>query len=174
VLNFDPRQWLVEHAGDANAPFVATVATVAATSPELKNMRPGAKWVESQKQVLNLYPATVATVSGWARELSRLDPCQPPNGFSMGRWQTLYDDALWLLDGFGEQVAREGWSDADLFGLWPGKPSLGGIADRLGGSRSLAMDADQAIWRSWGQVELYARGVYPHLKPFWKRQADDR
>jgi hypothetical protein len=83
------------------------------------------------------------------------------------RWQTLYDDAVWLLEGFGEQAARDGWSSADLFGLWPSKPHWGGIADRLRGSRSLVMDADRASWRLFGAVERFNRGSYPELRAFW-------
>ena len=86
----------------------------------------------------------------------------------MERWQTLYDDAVWLLENYGKLAARDGWSDADLFGLWPGKPYWGGIADRLRGSRTLVMDTDRATWRSWGQVERFNRGAYPDLSPFWR------
>ena len=177
MLNFDPRKWLAENASDQPAHFVATVATVAATLPELKKPHPGTDWGQSQKSVLNALPATVATVatpatfSGWVRQLTRLDPCQPQAGLCMGRRQTLYDDVMWLLENFGQQAARDGWSEADLFGLWPDKPHWGGIADRLCGARSLVMASDRASWRIRGQVESYARGVYPHLRPFWEAGA---
>ena len=104
----------------------------------------------------------------WKVRLASLDPCQPPKGWSMRRWQMIYDDAEWLLDKFGDQAARDGWSAADLFGLWPDKPGWGGIADRLRGSRSLVLTADRAHWRSWGQVEMFNRGSYPDLRPFWE------
>lgn len=173
MLNFDPRQWLAEHADPQRGHFVATVATVAATSPEIENRHSGIERCQPAKSVLNVQPATAATpatVSDWARQLSRLDPCQPPDGLRIARWQTLYDDAVWLLENFGKLAARDGWSDADLFGLWPGKPYWGGIADRLRGSRSLVMDADRASWRSSGQVERFNRGAYPDLSPFWRDQ----
>ena len=100
--------------------------------------------------------------------MARLDPYQPPDGWEMRRWQQLYDDAEWLLAKFGDQAARDGWSSADLFGLWPGKPHWGGIADRLRDSRSLVLTADRAHWRSWGQVERFNRGSYPELVLLWE------
>ncbi len=111
---------------------------------------------------------TVATLSGWQRNFTRLDPCQPHEGFTMRRWQQLYDDSLWMLETHGVYAAKCGWTAADLFGLWPDKPHWGGIADRLRGARSLVMDADRASWRSWGQVERFNRSSYPHLRPFWE------
>ena len=108
---------------------------------------------------------------GWRAKFSRLNPCRTPEGWEIGRWQQLYDDAEWLLEKFGEQAARDGWSSADLFGLWTDKPHWGGIADRLRGSRSLVLTADRAHWRSWGQVERFNRGAYPDLLPFWEQSA---
>ena len=104
----------------------------------------------------------------WKAAMARLDPCRPPGEWEMRRWQQMYDDAEWLLDKFGEQAVRDWWSSADLFGIWDGVPHAGGVADRLRGSRSLVLTADRAHWRSWGQVERYARGSYPDLRPFWE------
>jgi hypothetical protein len=104
----------------------------------------------------------------WMVSMARLDPYQPPDGWEIRRWQQLYDDAEWLLAKFGDQAARDGWSSADLFGLWPGKPHWGGIADRLRDSRSLVLTADRAHWRSWGQVERFNRGSYPELVLLWE------
>ncbi len=105
----------------------------------------------------------------WRGHLARLNLCRAPNGWHINRWHQLCDDACWLLSHFGEQAARDGWSSADLFGLWlrSNKPHWGGIADRLQGSRSLVMDADRAHWRAWGQIERFNRGSYPDLRPFW-------
>lgn len=104
----------------------------------------------------------------WRTALSRVDACKPPEGWTIARWQLLVDDAAWLLANFGKQAARDGFTTADLFGIWPGVPHAGGIADRLRGSRSVVMDSNRAHWRSWGQVERYNRGSYPDLKPFWE------
>ena len=107
-------------------------------------------------------------LSAWRAHLARVDPCKAPPGWHINRWQQLCDDAAWLVENYGKLAACDGWSDADLFGLWPGKPYWGGIADRLHGSRSLVMDADRASWRAWGQVERFNRGAYPDLSPFWE------
>ncbi len=159
MLNFDPRQWLADNCPEDKGRTVATVATVAVAS--LKNEF-------SNSRVTLATVATVATLSGWQHSFVRLDPCQPPEGFTMRRWQQLYDDSLWILEAHGSHACQNGWTAADLFGLWPDKPHWGGIADRLRGARSLVMDADRASWRSWGQVERFNRGSYPHLRPFWE------
>src|SRR5207302_6721490 len=85
----------------------------------------------------------------WHGHLVAIDPCRPPEGWTMDRWQTLCDDAYWIYEKYAPRAVRDGWSSADLFGLWPGVPHLGGLADRLKGSRSLVLTADRACWRSW-------------------------
>jgi hypothetical protein len=162
VLNFDPHRWIAERGPPAPLRSVATVATVASDVSDIEKSDSGERPATT---------ATTATLRGWHECIGRLDPCQPLEGFPMGRWQTLYDDAVWLLDNFGKLAARDGWSAADLFGLWPDKPYWGGIADRLRGARSLVMDAERASWRSWGQVERFNRGAYPDLPPLWRDQA---
>lgn len=108
-------------------------------------------------------------LSVWRDALNALDPINPLHGFDKMRWRQLVEDARWVLDKFGKQAARDGWSTADLFGLWPGVPHAGGIADRLRGSRSLVLTANRAHWRSWGQVDRFNRGSYLDLLPFWQR-----
>lgn len=174
MLSFDPRKWLVENTSEQNGQSVATVATVAGTVPELKKLHPRSGWRNSEKSALGTLPATIATpatFSGWAQQLALPNANQPPDGFCITLWSIIYADATWLMDNFGELAARDSWSDADLFGLWPGKPHWGGIADRLRGARSLVMDADRASWRTWGQIERFNRGAYPHLRPFWESAA---
>lgn len=104
----------------------------------------------------------------WRSELRRLDPFEPLQGIERQRWRSLCDDAAWLVCGFGEQVARDCWTTADLFGLWPATPHFGGVVDRLRGSRSLVLSGDRACWRSFGIVEKFNRGSYPNLVPFWE------
>lgn len=103
----------------------------------------------------------------WCAGFNVLHPCQPLPGFTMGRWQTLYDAAIWFLETFAVQPARDGWSTADLFGIVPDHPGRGGLIDRIGESRSLVMSADTARWRSWGVPQSYRRGALPDLEPFW-------
>ena len=97
----------------------------------------------------------------WRAELIRLDPLAPRHGLAVGRWGTLLGDADWLLDHFGNQAGRDGWSALDLFGVIPGRDGWGGLADRLRASRSLVMGADVARWRRVinGEPESFARGL---------------
>ena len=106
-------------------------------------------------------------VRSWWAALGKVDPRQPLGGFTMGRWQMLYDSSLWWLQGFGTQEANDGWTTSDVFGLWPDKPGWGGLVDRIGESRTLVMTADRACWRSWGQAEQFNRGSYPELRAWW-------
>lgn len=92
--------------------------------------------------------------------IGSLDPASPLHGLPADRWQQLIDDAEWLAETFGAQAARDGWSAADLFGRWPGIDGMGGIADRLGSSRSLVMSADKAVWRIGSVTFSYNRGSY--------------
>ena len=102
-----------------------------------------------------------AMVVGWRGSLARLGVGQPEHGLDPGRWGQLLADAHWLLDKFGEQSARDGWSALDLFGVLPGRDGWGGIAERLRASRSLVMGADVARWRRVinGEPESFARGL---------------
>lgn len=188
MLNFDPRKWLADNR-QPNGLFVATVATVTVAATETENggsaptghelSRPSELAQSSDfpiSQVATATVATSATLANWCDWIGRLDPRRPPEGFSPGRWHTLYDDASWLIDLHGAFAAEHGWTDADLFGVWPDKPGWGGLADRLGGSRSLVMSADRASWRSVvGNIgEGFNRGSYPDLPLLWapSRQRD--
>jgi hypothetical protein len=86
----------------------------------------------------------LATVREWGAALDGLDRETPLHGLDGQRWRELLRDACWVLDHFGQQAARDGWSAADLFGVLPGHDGWGGIADRLRSSRSLVMSADRA------------------------------
>lgn len=102
--------------------------------------------------------------------LESLDWDCAPAGLTKSRWRELLRDADWLLEKFGPQALRDGWTVAELFGCWPGKDTWGGIADRLQSSRSLLMTADRAHWRcmTTGEAIQFNRTAYPDLRPFWK------
>ena len=158
---------------------VATVADVAASSARYGKRDP------------RLAPATVATTAtltgpsereaeailrdwharllkSWWSALSSLDPCGPRPGFTMGRWQTLYDASVWFLDKHATQAARDGWSTGDVFGIDPRMECGGGLIDRLGECRGLVMDADRASWTSsFYGARCYGRGRGAGLQPFW-------
>lgn len=97
----------------------------------------------------------------WRAHLLRLSGDVPLHGFERLRWWQVLDDARWLLDHFGQQAARDGWSALDLFGVMPGRDAWGGIADRLRASRSLVMGAEIATWRRIidGTPDTFARGL---------------
>src|SRR5687768_11072486 len=82
----------------------------------------------------------------WRTSLASVDPRQPPAGFEPKRWAQICDDAGFILHGFAEQAARDGWSAGEMFGLLLGHDGWGGIVSRLRGSRSLVMTADRASW----------------------------
>lgn len=104
----------------------------------------------------------------WEKALLALDPCEPRPGFTIGRWQTLWDSSAWWLGNFGKQAALDGWSTGDLFGVLPQVAGGGGLIDRLGNHRGLVMTAEEARWRYLGEVpQLYRRGSWPDLQPFW-------
>lgn len=107
-------------------------------------------------------------IKAWTEGVGRVDPLSRPSGWQAVQWRRLCDDAAFILEGFGMQAARDGWSSADLFGLWPDKPNWGGVADRLCGCRALVLTADRAHWQSFGVVERFNRGSYPDLRPFWE------
>ena len=109
--------------------------------------------------------------SMWRASLSAVAVDAPLHGLDAARWRQLLGDAGWLLDHFGQQAARDGWSALDLFGVLPGRDAWGGIADRLRSSRSLVMTSDLALWRRLitGSPESYARGAgdLPRLVALW-------
>lgn len=117
-----------------------------------------------------------ASVREWRVNLDALDWATPLHALEMPRWRGLLDDAHWLLDHFGNQAARDGWSTFDLFGVMPGRDGWGGIADRLRSSRSLMMSADVAKWRRVvnGEPESFARGLGETVRmvPIWEPRAD--
>lgn len=104
----------------------------------------------------------------WRAGFRSLDPTAPVHELSPGRWRQMLDDAEWLLEHYAIQAARDGWSAADLFGLWPEKDGWGGIADRLQSSRSLVMSADRAGWRVGSVTMSFNRGSYPELRLPWE------
>ena len=87
----------------------------------------------------------------------------------MGRWQTLYDCSFWLLENHGRQLARDGWTTSDVFGVLPQKERWGGLVDRLGDCRDLTLDPECARWASsiYGEREFH-RGTWPDLEAWWE------
>ena len=124
----------------------------------------------SERAFANLREA----VATWRAQLARLAWDAPLHGLSVQRWRGLLGDAHWLLDHFGNQAARDGWSVLDLFGVMPGRDGGGGIACRLRSSRSLVMSSDVARWRRVinGAPESFARGLGETVEmvPLWEKE----
>lgn len=113
-------------------------------------------------------PAPLDALRSWCDALNGLDPCQPRPGFTMGRWQTMWDSSVWFVETFGRQAAMDGWTTSDLFGLLRQVAGAGGLIDQLGNHRGLVLSADEARWRYLGEVpQVYRRGQWPNLDPFW-------
>ena len=114
-----------------------------------------------------------AVVKQWRVDLAGLDGGRPTWGLDRLRWRELSGDAAWLLEHFGQQAAREGYSTLDLFGVLPGRDGWGGIACRLRGSRSLVMSGEVARWRRVvnGEPESFARGLGDTVQmvPLWEQ-----
>ena len=113
----------------------------------------------------------IVTAKQWRNNLAGLDANRAEWGLDRLRWNELLGDASWLLDHFGQQAAREGYSTLDLFGVMPGRDGWGGIACRLRGSRSLVMSGEVARWRRVvnGEPESFARGLGETVQmvPLW-------
>lgn len=101
----------------------------------------------------------VRALKSWRSGLVSVSWDNPPAGVEVGRWRGILGDAHWLLDHFGMQAARDGWSGYDLFGRC-GRDGWGGIADRLRSSRSLVMGGEVATWRRLvnNEPETFPRG----------------
>ena len=112
-----------------------------------------------------------ATAKQWRSNLAGLDANRVEWGLDRLRWREVLRDAGWLLDHFGQQAAREGYSTLDLFGVLPGRDGWGGIACRLRGSRSLMMSSEVARWRRVvnGEPESFAHGLGETVQmvPLW-------
>lgn len=112
-------------------------------------------------------PAPVNLFRSWRAALSTLSLDNPLHDIDPARWRALLDGAAWLVWHFGEQAARDGWTTADIFGLWPNKPKWGGLVDRMGWARNLKLTDTTAAWSLSGATETFHRGGYPELEPFW-------
>lgn len=118
---------------------------------------------------------TNRVLKSWCTALEKLDSCEPNKGFAMGRWQKLYDCSVWLVETFGRQLALDGWTTGDVFGVHSSECELpaeyegcGGLVDSLGHHRALVLADGEARWRYLGKLpQSYRRGSWPNLQPFW-------
>ena len=59
----------------------------------------------------------------WAEGYAALCTMVPPSGFSPERWRRVVDAAGIFLDRWGTEAIRCGWSDLDVFGAHPDRPT---------------------------------------------------
>lgn len=170
MLSFDPHRWLAERDGAEN---VATVATVARVRAEIG------------KSVSGESPATLATTAteparhpslvlrDWHSHLAPLDCNSAPDGVTIQRWRQLHGDSWWIYENFASRAVRDGWSAADLFGVFTPRLGWGGLCDRLQGARNLKMAGPRAIWSRSGVPDCTCIGagdllVSSGLVPIWE------
>lgn len=112
----------------------------------------------------------------WQAALSSLQPDKVPPRFDPPRWGVLVEDARWLYTAHGRQLAEQGWSDLDVFGVSLRRPRGEVLLDRLAGSRTLRLDGKGLAFWSWayssviaqtcrGYAELQTAGA---IVPLWE------
>lgn len=96
----------------------------------------------------------------WHERIEGLDFNIAPAGMTLLRWRELVSDARWIYENHASQLAREGWSSHDSFGILPWRPGGGVLLDRLQGARDLRLDGQgRAIWQSWSVTFVTCRGA---------------
>jgi len=91
-----------------------------------------------------------ARLREWHKHLSGVDQFVSPPGWTLDDWLRLTDTAFALYEGQASYAVRNGWTALDLFGVRPGMPRCGGLADQLHGARNLKLDGGRAFWTSLG------------------------
>lgn len=91
-----------------------------------------------------------AVLRDWHKHLSGVDQFVSPPGWTLDDWLRLTDTAFALYEGQASYAVRNGWTALDLFGVRPGMPRCGGLADQLRGARNLKLDGGRAYWSRMG------------------------
>jgi hypothetical protein len=122
--------------------------------------RPGVPGVPERRKTAN----PDAVYHEWRAGLARLAYSQPLSGMAAMRWGQLLEDAEFIFNGFGLQLAREGWSAHDVFGVLPWREGGGVLLDRLSGARNLKLDGEgRAFWSLSGVTMQTCRGAAESL-----------
>jgi hypothetical protein len=98
----------------------------------------------------------------WSEGLIRLSTANSSHGFTLDRWRQLIDDGHAFLEQWGQQAARLGWQDTDLFGVHPTAPSARfdamGLVPLMAGRNIIAMTTDTALLGTRKSPLTYRRG----------------
>jgi hypothetical protein len=98
----------------------------------------------------------------WHVILEELKGSNPIQGFTVGRWQTVVDDAESFLARWAEAAHQLGWTGLDLFGVHPTAPAarhdvMGLIPLLQGGTVVALTEAAATIRRSSNATLTYRR-----------------
>ena len=115
--------------------------------------------------------------AAWFAGVARLQFMAPPEGFKASRWRRLLIDAAVLLEEFGSELHRLGWSELDLFGIHPTAPATAvqcfGLAACMNGGRVEDVQADYAaIRQATGSILTYRRKPMLGAIPIWDYRAE--
>jgi hypothetical protein len=101
--------------------------------------------------------------ASWRKGLCTLSHLAPPARMTSMRWGRLLDDAEWLFNTHSWPLARAGYDEFDVFGLFVEKPGFGAIVDRLRGARDLEVAPERAFWSHYGVRSQFNRTAGKYL-----------
>ena len=116
--------------------------------------------------------AASPSIGHWQCGLAKLNPAEPPFGFTPDRWFRLIDGGTAFLDAWGRTAAALGWSTLDVFGVHPEAPAarydVMGLVPLLGDGELMAVEATHATMRMpTGSKLTYLRRPRPGAVPIW-------
>jgi hypothetical protein len=152
-----------------NSPAVATVSPDAATKPATPETAVFCG-VEAQTDP---HVANVASVAAWKLGVERLSAGRRPANFNPRAWNILVSDARLLLQNWGADFVKLGWTTLEVFGVnrdpRARRLDIPGLLPVLHGRPVEAIDADTALIRANIRDTLtYQRKlVFPGGVPVW-------
>lgn len=109
-----------------------------------------------------------AVLRDWNRQLSAVDQFVTPPNWKLDAWHKLTDTAFWLYENHASYAVRNGWTALDLFGIRPGFPQRGGLADLLDGARNLKLSGGKAYWSHFGAPFNIGVGIGQGCTLLWE------
>lgn len=113
-----------------------------------------------------------ATADAWSSGVARIQRMLPPAGFAMDRWAQVAADCAALVERYGGDLRRLGWSTVEVFGAHPDAPAVAvrcyGLGLLVGGGEVVELTAEHArIKRPSGAVLTCQRAAGPGAVPIW-------
>lgn len=150
-----------ERAGHFEAEETRADSANSADSPPF-----GTNGTNGTKFVVPINPALA--LRQWHASLSSVDQFVTPAGWQLDDWLRLTDTAFWLYENHAAYAVRHGWTGLDLFGVRPGYPERGGLADLLNGARNLKLSGGKAYWSHFGASFSIGIGIGKGCVPIWE------